>query len=305
MAALRPQRLRIPASTSNLGPGFDALGVALGIGLEISWRPAERTTLTREGRLAESDLALGRDPVVRGMRRAAMLAGAPLPAGELTVSSTVPPGRGLGMSGAGLVGGLLLGNRITGKRVPDDELLAEAIRLEGNPENAVASFLGGAHWSIVDADGRWRHLPVKLHRELRFLFLVPPFPLDTARARKALPSSVPFARAVRQVHRAPALLAALASLDPTLLRAAIEDELVQPSRLRLLTGVGRVMDHAVEAGALAATLSGAGSAAVALVRRRDLSRVAAAMELVVRRLWGDDGLVLTALPGEKGARFVR
>ena len=305
MTSPRPQRLRAPASTSNVGPGFDAFSIALDLDLEVRWSPAEKTSIERSGGLAESELRLAQDPVVRGMRRAATLAGVKLPSGLLQVQAPFPPGRGLGASGSGLVAGLLLGNRLTGGKLKDAVLLEEAIQLEGNPENAVGAARGGAHWSLADGKGGWLHHPVPLHRNLRFLLIIPPYPLVTRRSREALPSSVSFQRAMRQAQRPPILLEGLRSLKPDFIRAGIDDDLHVAPRLKLLTGAKAMLDFAYQAGALGATLSGAGSALLVITRSGEVSNLEARLKTRVRRLWGDDGMVLSARVQPKGAGFLR
>ncbi len=302
---LAPLQVRVPGSTSNVGPGFDAFGIAVNLFLEVRWAPADTTSVERRGPMQESLLAVGQDPIVRGMRRAAMLAGRSVPPGHLTVSAPFPPGRGLGASGAGLVAGLVLGARLCGREIARDVLLREAIELEGNPENAVAALLGGAHWSLRLADGSFEHLTVDLHRDLRFLFVLPPYPLDTRRAREILPPTVPFAAAAAQAQRAGALAAALRTLKPQLVRAALEDALVVAPRLKLLTGVGKVIEFAYEAGALGATLSGSGSGVLVLARRGDVDALELRLKRRVERLWGESGMVLRAAPEDEGARLKR
>ena len=297
-------RLRVPCSTSNVGPGFDAFSIALNAYLTVSWRPAEKTTLTRHGALAESLLSAGRDPVLRGMRRASILAGQPLPPGELLVDGDFPPGRGLGASGSGLVAGLLLGNRLCGERISEDELLIEGIELEGNPENAVGALFGGAHWSIETKRGEWRHIPVVLHRDLRFLIVVPPYPLETKRSREVLPTSVGFGRAMRQAHRTPVLLEGLRLLDPELIAAGIQDELHIAPRLKLLTGASGLLEYANNNGALGATLSGAGSGLLIVTRMQDAVALEKRLASRVKRLWGKSGHVLSTKLEPKGAAFI-
>jgi len=298
-----PLKLVVPASTSNVGPGFDALGIALNLVLEVAWKPGPRNRLERKGALAESVLSFGQDPVRRGMRRAAMLAGRELPTGELEVRASFPPARGLGASGAGLTAGLLLGNRLTGNRVSKEDLLQEAIQLEGHPENAAASFLGGGHWSLPGPKGGWIHLPVALHRDLRFLLVLPPYPLSTGRAREVLPVSVPFGKAVAQSRRIPALLEGLRRLDPELLRAGIEDDLHVQPRLKQLAGQKGMLAFARESGALGATLSGAGSALLVLTRSQGIAGLEKRLAGKAARLWGESGGVLRARPAARGAFF--
>jgi homoserine kinase len=298
----RTLRIQVPASTSNVGPGFDAFGIAVSLHLEVKWEAAETTAVERVGAMQESLLAVGQDPVVRGMRRAAILAGKPLPPGRITVSAPFPPGRGLGASGAGLVAGLVLGARLVGKELEREVLLQEAIGLEGNPENAVAALLGGAHWSLRVEDG-WRHVSGELHRDLRFLFVIPPFPLDTKRAREVLPKEVPMAAAVAQAQRAGLLRHALKVLDAELLRAVVREELVVAPRLKLLTGVGPMIEFAERAGALAATLSGAGSGVLVMTRKQQAADLELRLKRRATRLWGESGMVLRASAEERGARF--
>ena len=305
MVSPRPVRLQVPASTSNVGPGFDAFSIALDMALEVAWEPALADSLERSGGLQESVLSRVQDPLVRGMRRAARLAGKELPTGKLTISAPFPPARGLGASGAGLVAGLLLGNRLTGGGIQDATLLDEAIQLEGNPENAVGALLGGAHWSVKLDSGGWRHLPVTLHRDLRFLLVVPPYPLDTKRSRDALSSSVAIGRAMRQAQRAPVLLEGLRNLDRDLIRVGIQDELHVAPRLRLMAGGQAMLDFAMEAGALGATLSGAGSALLVVTRTGEIRNLEARLRKRVERLWGADGAVLAARMQPKGAQFLR
>ncbi len=305
MVSPRPVRILVPASTSNVGPGFDAFSIALDLGLKVRWEPAEKDSLVRLGGIQQSTLSRAQDPIVRGMRRAARLAGAMLPAGKLTVSALFPPGRGLGASGSGLVAGLLLGDRLAGGEIPREELLNEAIQLEGNPENAVGAMLGGAHWSIRLHAGDWRHMPVQLHRNLRFLLVIPPYPLDTKRSREAMPTSVSIGRAVRQAHRPPALLEGLRSLDPELIRAGIQDELHVAPRLKLMAGGEAMLDFALKAGALGATLSGAGSALLIVTRTGEVRDLEVRLRQRVNRLWGKDGAVLSARAQPKGAQFLR
>jgi homoserine kinase len=297
-------KLKIPGSTSNVGPGFDCFSIAVDHFVTVEWQPAKKLELVRKGHLAESDLTTARDPVVRGMRRAAILAGKSLPPGKITVEATYPPGRGLGASGAGLIGGLLLGNRLTGGDLELAELHAEAVSLEGHPENATASMLGGAHWSLPIRKGEWHHMPVVLHKDLRFLLIVPPYPLSTSRAREVLPTSVSFQRAVFQARRTPVLLEGLRRLDPALIRLGIYDELHVAARLRLLTAAKSLLEFANQAGAIASTLSGAGSALLILTRTGELRSLEAKISARVNRLWGESGSVLNARVCDKGAEFI-
>jgi homoserine kinase len=297
----RPLKLEIPLSTSNIGPGFDAFSVAVDHHLKLSWTPAERNELVRKGAIRESMVSQGSDPVFRGYRRAGILAGYKLPSGRFEVESDLPPGRGLGASGAGIVGGLLIGTKLAGKKIDRNILLAEAIQLEGHPENATAAMLGGAHWSVKQTDGKWLHMPVSLHRDLRFLVVIPPYQLSTRRAREVLPTSVSFQRAAAQARRTPILLEGLAKLDEEMIRIGIQDELHVEQRLKHLAGAASVLNFTRKAGAIAATLSGAGSALLVLTRTGSMTQVEQRLKRYVKRLWGESGQVVRARVHPKGA----
>lgn len=300
----RALRLRVPASTSNVGPGFDCFSIAVDHFLNLRWEPGERIEIERLGGLVESTLSPGRDPVMRGMRRAAVLAAGTLPPGKLTVETAFPPGRGLGASGAGLVAGLLLGNHLTGSKLSTEVLLSEAIALDGHPENVTASLRGGSHWSVPKSKDAWLHYPVSLHKDLRFLVVIPPYPLETGRAREVLPSSVSMQRAVDQARRTPILLDGLRKLDPELIRIGIQDELHVAPRLKLLTGAQSVLDFAEKNGAIASTLSGAGSGLLILTRTGEMRALETKVQNRVKRLWGESGAVLNARVALKGAAFL-
>ncbi len=295
--------LTVPLSTSNLGPGFDAFSVAVEQEIKISWEAAEKTELVRKGALSESVLSVGGDPVLRGLKRSAILANKKLPKGKVVVSSAIPPGRGLGASGAGIVGGLLLGNQICNGNIKTELLHREAIQLEGHPENATGSFLGGSHWSVQDPRGYWFHTPFPLHRDLRFLFILPPYPLSTKRAREVLPSSVSFQRAAAQARRTPILLEGLRTLDERAIQTGIQDELHVEARLRQLTGAKGLLKFAVRSGGIAATLSGAGSALLVLTRTGRMSDVEARLKRRVKRLWGESGSVIRSRVQPQAATF--
>lgn len=285
-------KITIPGSTSNIGTGFDAFSIALNLHIKVEWEPAAKTSVERKGRLISSTLPLGKDPVLRGMRRASMIAGRRLPPGKIVVDADFPPGRGLGASGAGIAAGLLIGNQLTGEKIERSRLLDEAISLEGHPENATAAFLGGAHWSAKKINATWIHHPIQIHKSLRFLLVIPPYPLSTKRSRDILPSSVSFKRATSQARRSPLLIEGLRLLDKELIRIGIKDELHVGSRMRLLTGASSVIEFAKRHNAIGATLSGAGSALLIITQTGEVKKLEAKMTRHVKRLWGESGQII-------------
>jgi homoserine kinase len=237
----RRARVRVPASSANLGPGFDVLAAALALHVEVE---VEETGAFG----VETDLAIARDRrnlCVRGFARL-------LDPGRFTfrISAAVPLSGGLGASAAAVVGGLLAAEALRGDRV---DLLAEATALEGHPDNAAAALLGGF---VVCADGRALRLGVPTGLEA--VLVVPHEAVRTARARAALPADVPLADAAFNVAHAALLVLGLERGDPALIAAGLADRLHQPRRAQLYPRSYALLERAPALGALGATISGAG-----------------------------------------------
>ena len=197
-------RVRVPASTSNLGPGFDLVGLALELWLDVEAHPAEAgLTLGRlEG---EAAVWPGKDNLlVRAFERGFRLAGAAgsLPALRLDVRSEIPLARGLGSSGAAIAGGLILGSAYArgGEALPPEQLAQAGAELEGHPDNSSASLFGGCTLALPAGD-QLNVLRHELSPELAFALAWPTRPMSTAVARKALPAEVPFAAAMENPRR--------------------------------------------------------------------------------------------------------
>jgi homoserine kinase len=273
--------VRVPASTSNLGPGFDQLGVALDLFLDLRWTPGEPGRLTLE---APPDWPEpSEDRLLACLRQAA---GSAL-GGHLRVHSEIPIGRGIGSSGAATAAGLLLGAALRGDLDPDREaLLLVGLTAEGHPDNIGAALLGGAVASCPTEDGGLLLTRPRIHQDIEFALAWPDTPLFTPAARQVLPRNLPLADAVFNARRLTLLLAGLESGRGDWLHAGLQDRWHVPYRLPLLPGSARAMEAAHAQGAFGATLSGAGSALLALCPAGSGARVAEAMAEELRRATG-------------------
>ena len=278
-------RVRAPATSANLGPAFDAAGIALDWWDELEVRPAPVDAIQVSGEQAEL-LPTGRDNLVAvAMRRLAEAAGAPLPPLHLTVVKGFPLGRGFGSSAAAVVLGLVAARRLVAPGLPDTELLALACELEGHPDNATPCLQGGATLAWVeDGRPRWRAVPV--HPDLVAVALVAPEPMATSEARRLLPERVPFAVAAHTGARSAMLPLALAG-DPELLLPATEDLLHQPQRLARAPDSARLLERLRTAGH-AGFVSGAGPSLLVLCPRPAAPGVLADAEAAVTA-GGDEG----------------
>jgi homoserine kinase len=269
--------VRVPATSANLGPGFDALGLALALYNEVTAVEADGVHVSIEGEGA-GRLSTGENNVVaRGVRQAYEAAGRAFKGVALTCVNRVPTARGLGSSAAAWVGGLVAGNALLGEPLSRDALLTLAARAEGHPDNVAAAIFGGLTVSCALSDGRVTTVALPVPGAVGWVVLVPEVTSATAEARAVLPAEVPRADAVFNVQRVALLLAALQAGRLDVLGSALDDRLHQPYRLRLFPWMPAVAEAARAAGALGCVLSGAGPSLLAAVRD-DAAAVARSME---------------------------
>ncbi|GJG86493.1 homoserine kinase [Gemmatimonadetes bacterium T265] len=278
-------RVRVPCSTSNLGGGFDCVGVALDrwLAAEAWVGGAGAATLARAGTLAELDaegVGADDDLIVRGARLACAAARRALPDGfSVAATSDVPVGRGLGSSAAALAAGALLADALLGLGFGMRRVAALCATEEGHPDNVAPMLLGGAVLGVPAAacEGGWAFAPLALHADVGFALAVPDFGSSTRAMRAALPAAVPHRAAVAAASKAAALVRGLAGGDGALLAHALDDVVHVPYRRALVPGYDAVAAAALGAGAWGATLSGAGSSLIALAPRGRTAAVADAM----------------------------
>ena len=271
----------VPATSANLGPGFDTLGLALTLYNEVGASEAEGVSVAIEGEGATRLPRSADNVVARGVKLAYEAAGRRFTGCALECTNRVPAARGLGSSAAAWVGGLVAGNALLGSPLTKDALLALAARAEGHPDNVAAALFGGL--TVSSASGPTvTAVSLPVPAGLRWVALIPEVTSATTEARAVLPASVPHHDAVFNVQRVALLLASLWAGRPAALAAALEDRLHEPYRLRLFPWMPEVVRAARAAGALGCVLSGAGPSLLAVVAGDD-TPVAAAMEAALRR----------------------
>jgi homoserine kinase len=278
--------VRVPATTANLGAGFDCVGAAVDRCLTASVvaqpEPGATTTIQRGGTLAGLDVAPESDWVVVGLRAACALAGREAPSAlRIRVSSNIPVARGLGSSAAAVVAGAVAATGILGFTLTDEQLLAACAEVEGHPDNVAAAIYGGA--VLVLAGEAPRVVPLTVARGLTLVFAVPDFEVTTRAARAVLPRELPHRTAAEAAARGAALVHGLATGDGDTLRVALDDVLHVPFRRALIDGYDAVCGAAVAAGAFGATLSGSGSTLAAVAPERQAPAVADAMRAAWQR----------------------
>src|SRR3989440_6424267 len=203
--------LQVPASSANLGPGFDALGLALGIYLDCRFRPGDKLSITVTGRDCET-ISTGEDNLIwqTALAVAADTRASIRPI-ELQVDNQIPLGKGLGSSAAALTAGVVIADRLLGLGWKRPRILDEAARLEGHPDNVAACVLGSIVASAIDSGGAVRAVRVEMPSRFGVGVVVPDFVLPTSLARSVLPDCYASEDAIFNVQRASLLMAALAT----------------------------------------------------------------------------------------------
>ena len=270
----------MPATSANLGPGFDVLGLALALYNEVTLQPSSDVSVSIEGEGADHLERDERNVIVRGVRAVHERLGRPFAGIKIACVNRIPTARGLGSSAAAWLAGIVGANAFLGSPLEQDTLLQLAATGEGHPDNVAAALLGGltvACWS----EGRVVAASLPVPSAIRWVVLIPEVRASTAEARAILPQTVSRADAVFNLQRVSLLLAALRGGRADLLAVAMEDRLHQPYRRRLFPWMDRVTAAARSAGAAGCVLSGAGPSLLAAVEGGAES-VAKAMESALR-----------------------
>jgi homoserine kinase len=268
--------VRVPATSANLGPGYDAVGLALSLSTRIALDRSQHPEIEVSGTGSDLIPRGPEHPAYRAARFVAEVIGEPDIHFRLVQENDIPPTRGLGGSAAALVGGAVAANELFGGQIAAPDLLNIVCELDGHPDNAAPALLGGLVIGTLTPTGI---SAVRLEpKDLAVAVAVPDFAVSTTAARRALPENVPHRDAVFNVGRSGLLLGALATGEYGLLRVAMQDKLHQPYRAHLVPDLERVIETALESGAHGACLSGSGPTVLAFTSQELAPAVAAAMK---------------------------
>ncbi len=258
--------MRVPGSSANLGPGFDALAVALKVWLECRFAPNNTLSIEVSGRDANLIPANDENLIWKTALAVAARARLPLPPVHLVINNDIPIGKGLGSSAAALTAGVLIAERLLDLRWKPARILDEAARLEGHPDNVAACVLGSIVASGTEPGGLTRAIRLDMPEKFDIAVVVPDFGVPTKEARAVLPDCYSQADVVFNVQRTALLIAALATGDSSAFPMALEDRLHQPFRTQLVPGLAEIL-RLRRTGLLGCALSGAGPAVLVFFER--------------------------------------
>ena len=288
-----PFRILVPATTANLGPGFDCLGMALALYNEIEVVPLDAPPDSADIVEIEGEGSLelpcdDRNMIVYGMHRVFARAGVNPPPFVLRTTNHIPMMSGLGSSSAAIVGGIIAGNELLDRPFTRDDLLTLATEMEGHPDNVGPALLGGLIVAVATAD-----MPIITQVDvppLQMVVVTPDFRVATDEARRILPPMLSRHDAIYNIGRAALVVQAFSKGDFDLLGRAMDDRLHQPYRKHLIKGYDDVVSAAKEAGASAVAISGSGPTLIAFAPDRHKAiahemRQAFAVHEISSRAW--------------------
>lgn len=255
-------KVKVPATTANLGAGFDTFGLALKLYNEFIVEEADGVFVDTQPKSEflenpENNL------YIQVVKYLCEKEGKTFHGARLKQVSNIPVARGLGSSASAIVAGILTGYAVHKKELTDEEFFEVAYRFEPHPDNLLPAWKGGFITALKTDTGTY-YQKLDFPEEIKAVVVIPDFELSTKKAREVLPSAIPYKDAVFNLQRASLFIAAIVNRRYDLFRVAMEDRLHQPYRKALIPGFDQVVEAALDCGALGASLSGAGSTIIAL-----------------------------------------
>lgn len=294
--------IKVPATTANMGPGFDCLGMALDIwnSIEVEVGGDKGFEITGQG---ERSLPKGESNLVyRSFKSVFDGMGQPVPDVRISCRNEITLGRGLGSSAAAVAGGLMAANEVSGGSLSTERLLELAVEIEGHPDNAAAAIMGGCQ-IIVQDENQFITAPIPIPEGLKAVLFIPETPMPTEQARGLLPATIDRSQAVYNIGRVALLVRAFATGDLQHLNIATQDQLHQPARQEIFFPMKNIFRAAIAAGAMGVFLSGAGSSILALTKDREFTIGYEMADAASKSAVGGEIKVTT--PTQKGAHVIR
>lgn len=269
--------ISVPATTANIGPGFDCLGAALTLynrfTFALATDDAPPVVIRAEGEEADRVQTDASNLVYQSFVQLYQTIQQPVPAVQIDIQLGVPLARGLGSSATAIVAGLVGANVLAGSPLTQQEVMQQAIAMEGHPDNVVPALLGGCRLAATTLNGDWEICEIPWHSDIAAVVAIPNFELSTAEARRVLPESYSRTDAIFNTAHLGLLVRGLETGEASWLQAALQDRIHQPYRYSLIAGYQAVQTAALDAGAYGLVISGAGPTLLALAATSQASRV--------------------------------
>lgn len=275
-------RIKVPASSANMGAGFDCMGIALSLYniIEIDKTDGGLEIIDENRKVPHNENNL----IYRAMNMVFEAVGCPIPGIRIVQKSKIPMTRGLGSSSACIIGGMVGANILSGKKLSYNEILDLAVKMEGHPDNVTPALFGGFTISAME-DGKTSFKSIKLKNNLKFAAVIPDYFVATKKSRGVVPEMFSKEDAVFNISRAALLAAALSTGDLRLLKTAVEDRMHQQYRSEYILGMNEIFKKTYDAGAIATYLSGSGPTIVSVLDEKTKD-----FKVKMERFFEDEGL---------------
>lgn len=275
-------RIKVPASSANMGAGFDCMGIALSLYniIEIDKTDGGLEIIDENRKVPHNENNL----IYRAMNMVFEAVGCPIPGIRIVQKSKIPMTRGLGSSSACIIGGMVGANILSGKKLSYNEILDLAVKMEGHPDNVTPALFGGFTISAME-DDKTSFKSIKLKNNLKFAAVIPDYFVATKKSRGVVPEMFSKEDAVFNISRAALLAAALSTGDLRLLKTAVEDRMHQQYRSEYILGMNEIFKKTYDAGAIATYLSGSGPTIVSVLDEKTKD-----FKVKMERFFEDEGL---------------
>ncbi len=293
-------RIQVPATSANLGSGFDALGIALNMYNQVWMEESDTVDIT-----SKDKIEIPRDEtnlIYWAAKRLYEQCGHKLPGLKIVQLNNIPMARGLGSSSACIVAGICGANRLLGSPLNQQELIDLAAAIEGHPDNTTPALEGGLAACAMEA-GRVYNISVPVSEKIRFVLFIPPFELKTEKARSVLPQQYSRSDAVYNLSRSALMTASLFSGKLENLRVAVQDRIHQPYRASLIDHLEDVFRMSYELGSLGTYVSGAGPTIISMVAADDAKVFSSQAEVRLKQKNITGWRILTLATDSDGAQI--
>ena len=291
-------KIKVPATTANMGAGFDCVGMALNLYNELEVQESDRFLIEFKSQAPDPAMLLTTEDnlIYQVITRFYDEVGKKLPKLKLTQNDTIPMTRGLGSSSACIVSGLFAANALCGKPLTRDELAQMACQIEGHPDNVAPAVYGGLIVAVLEGEEhkegpdsfmssrRLHHVKISPSDELSFVTFVPDFQLSTAKARRILPQDYSKADVIFNISRASLFVASMMCGNWDNLPVSVNDRIHQPYRGTLIPNMDKIFEHAHNEGAKGIFMSGAGPTLIAITLRKNEKAFAKKMKAHLAKL---------------------
>ena len=295
--------IKVPATSANMGPGFDSIGIALELYNHLWFEEIEEGVEIIVKRKQEIEIPTDKNNLIyKTMVDFFAQTGNVMPGVRLIQEDYIPMVRGLGSSAACIVAGLLAANHLSGRHYCKEQLAQIAAKIEGHPDNSNPAFFGSMVVGALD-ENEMRYVRLDLPKDLIFAIMVPDFPVSTEASRKVLPDRYTKKDAVFNASRAALLVASMYTGKYENLSMAMQDRIHQPYRSQLIPNMDRIFKAAKNYGALATYLSGAGSTLMAVLTEEKAEEFQQKMKAYLKAIPNEWELTLLK-PDTKGAQLI-